>query len=431
MTAQPLVKAKPSKAKVNGVAVHEDTLKIEQINFEFDKMLEQWIGVNISMHGFSMFRTRVTPEELGIPDNDPVLETINLGVKALLPAEGYLAPFESTQRRTHRLLERYSQEIEGFYPWRFMLGRPVPADAPADIQAVEAARPFGLFMAEFTKIKEQTEAIKEKIIADYDSLYHWREQRSRDDARNAWAALYARVSRRIKLNAPEIKPKAVMAEIAAEYGTEESFVERVVKGVMGKFPSRPTIRENVAIKLYLGRPTNLAAFKLEQLAAQEKALEVRMKNMELAKEERHLAAIKLAELQNAREAVLAMKSPFQEVLDHVGSQIIENCKSIVNTINQHGYLPGRGNERARGIVEMYELFQAGLQGNDKLEEALSKLKAALVPQEFEGKRKKGESYAKYDAASIKAALVEVQQVAQIQVEEVKKSKFSGFTAVEF
>jgi hypothetical protein len=428
MTAQPLTK-KTSKAKLNGIVVHEDSLKIEQINFEFDKMLEQGIGVNISLHGFSMFRTRVTPDELGIPENDPVLETINLGVKALLPAEGYLAPFESTQRRTHRLLERYSQEIEGFYPWRFMLGRPVPNDAPDDVKAVESARPFGLFMAEFNKIKAQTEEIKDKIITDYDTLYHWREQRSRDDARNAWAALYARVARRIKLNAPEIKPKAIMAEIEADYGTEDAFIERVVKGVMGKFPSRPTIKDGVNIKLYLGRPTNLAAFKLEHLAAQEKDLELRMKNMELAKEERHLAAIKLAELQNAREAVLQMKSPFQEVLDHVGNEIVANCKAIVATINQHGYLPGRGNERARGIVEMYELFQAGLQGNDALETALNGLKAALIPQET-GKRKKGESTAKYDASSIKAALMEVQQVAQVQVEEVKKAKYSGFSSVE-
>ena len=447
--------------------VNKDNVSV--IRLELNALLQQGTLIDVDVRGVRQFMSAASFEELGVPLKDMRSKRYRTGLKYLIPPE-YVLRLQTIEARIRMSLTRYSKDIEGFRPWRYLKAT-----------AIEGKSAYELWKEEWDKLQLELNEAVDKIIEDYPLLQEALRMDFEDVAEEAWAAIRSRdksydEQRDVWIkNAVESLESVQILEVAAwrmavaaweqifrgEDADRQTWIEeiaditkslhgkkrgrqwtleqvgqhcweqmqwrafssRIVAQAVGKLPSPEKIKATVKATYRTGFLMNQAEVTAQSLLNQEMQLKLSQEEMKLSKEKSALWAMKQAELEHAKQQFAEMASPLKGLMDELMGQIGSDVKMLQEMIEEKGYLPGQASERAKGLRVLYNL--SAVQSVPELESALTRLEESLVP-----KTKKAKGEAKYNMQSVKNALLEIAETTHKSIAQSASSASSSWAALE-
>lgn len=401
-----------------------DEQPVAVLNVQQKSLRDNGFLVDIDVTGVSQFFASVDWHlDLGIPQTDERRKSGRLtpGRKCLINKAG---KFRSLETRVRYNLEKYSFKVALFGDYRY-----VPDTA------------FMAWHEAHEAICAEWDEEKESLLDRYDQLVYEAEVEFSGMARETWLTLMAR-------NDPESRKWI-------EENDLQSFTESVVSAARKSMPTRNDIQTKLAIKLQpmatfllgdeqaqleLEREQALAeadkirqerdhwarqeaAFTRQQEAkaqaaeaeAYEKELAAKAERQErervaqaeaqekIERAKAETAAIKAAQLEIARKAVLDMANPYAEVMQDLRSNVYDTVTEVLDNIRKHGRVLGKTKEKIDNLVSLFSLLHnPAVTPDPELEAAFNTLKSAMGQQGSDTKR---------DTDAIKDALTDVKLVA--------------------
>lgn len=350
-----------------------DQDKIGAIRFEMRKLRQLGVLVDIDVRGFSMFSRAASFAEWGIADADLRHSRLKGGVKFLVP-KLYVKRLRSLEQRFRQLLERYSPDIEGFRPYRWVSYKSYPE-----------------FKDGWNELQEELVGLKRELLKNYPRFVDALAEEFSTIADKAWKSIKAQ-----KYDAIEIKGR--------EFRRLDDFREYVVSQAVNAMPAKARIEEELFVDYRVSILENDADLESEL----QMDLESRAK----------LEAMRQAEMEHAREQLSRMASPVQEAMAAVRSRVAESVAGMLKSIKKNGFVRGKIAEQGAGLLEFYDLMS--VVGDNQLRAKLATLKQAIGPI---GKERGKED--ERDLDTIKTALEEISELAsQESGREVSVNRFS-------
>ncbi len=457
--------------KLHAQSMGVDVDRVSVVRLELDALLSQGTLIDVDVKGIAQFMATASFEELGIPIKDMRSKRYTTGKKYLIPHD-YLSPLISLETQFRTSLLRWSLDIEGFRPWRYLKATAIDGKSAYENWREEWEKLQGLLSEAVAKIITDYPLLQAALVADFSEVAEeaWTAIRSRDAAyaqqRDAWAqdaaahldqqpdlsmalhtlghvaweqiyrgedaaereAFYEALQEHGLMLHGKKRGRAWTLEQAALHAWEEmqsrTFKARIVAKALGKLPSPERIQETVKATYRTGYLLNQADVIRQNQQAKAESQAIRQKELALSQAEQKMWAMRQAEMQHAREQLQEIASPFSEVMSKLKTQIYDDVMSLKAIIDERGYLPGRAGEKAKGLRELYNLM--ALQSDAKLEEALKALDTALIPTG--DKKVKGVS--KYDVLAISSALLEIANQTHASTTAEITDQFSGWNALE-
>lgn len=375
---------KANVAQVAGV----DLDKVAQVRLDIGKMLDAGLLIDIDLHGFSCLKAGVSWEELGIGDGDDRKARMSTGVKYLAPAE-VVKKLTSLEVRFRQCLDKYSFDVEGFKPWRWL-----------PFTAYESWR------QDWQALNADLNALKAEIIAAYENITDENRRYFEQVAGRAWKSYQSQYVGEI-----------VVQVNGRVFETYEAFENYIVTAALAKMPKVEFIAEGIYGDYktgYLVTPPEIAAHyaRLEAASAEAAKLNAeaqllwqkeREKDLELTARQLELKAkadaVRQAELEHTRQQLQQITSPLQEVVLQFRTKIYESVVSAAKSIQKSGGLRGKTAEMLKGLQSLYNTLAAATDDTE-LETALASLQNALDKTPVDGN-------GKYDVAAVEQALAEV------------------------
>lgn len=382
------------------------------------------IGVDLDVTGLSRLWTSVDFYlDLGVLQNDMRRKRLSPGRKNLLP-DSKLA---SAQTRLRNNLYKYSHVVGILGGYRY-----IPDDA-----FLEWKERHDAIVAEFY-------AIRNDYIDRYDELVEALEKDYREMAAETWDALIARGD-------------AAEQRFTREY-TKGQFQDAVVAKAMSKLPTPQEMAKEIHVVVRVATwmlPVEAAqdALERERILAQQqaeeeqrrywvreereraeameeiwkaKSLEAQAKQAEAqAKQELTQAeleaqqalieaevkakseSIRQAQLELARQSVLEMSNPLDEMLNGLRDRMYDSARSVLDNIRKNDRVVGKQVEAITNMVALFRMLNSA--GDDELETKINNLADAMEVKGIETKR---------DTHAIMAALNGVAMVAMEKAETV-------------
>lgn len=398
-------------------ATETEASRVRTVMLDIESMKSMGVLVDIDIHGTSMFTTRSTWDELGIPKHDIRRKRLKRGRKDLIP-NFYVGRLRSLETRFRQSLEKHSFILTGFRPYKW-----VPYTA------------YDSWKEEWQTLQAELVQLKSEIIANLDSF--------RDDIAADWSAIARESWQAIEARRPEGAGDFVLMTAEGSFEDVDAFIDHIIGKAVAQLPTVEEIED----KLYVtyqnamvitgadaerealerdrlvsqreeerrartkARREEMAQAQMQRLAEQE---EREMSQLRIQEAQAKLAAMHQAELEHARQMVAETVSPFTEVIGQFRAMIASDVAAIQNSINKNGYVRGKVAERARGLLDTYRLLGAAA-GDDELENALVELRRKL------GQQPTGENAKKYDTEAVMGALMSIAEIAHQEVAEVLDS----------
>lgn len=396
--------------------VGEDVGRIRAHVMDFERMRRRGILVDVDVHGVSLLRQRASWAELGIPEGDIRRKRIHRGTKYLFPK--YARAFNSLEARLHDCLKRYSFDLEGFRPYRF-----VPVTAYAE------------WKEEWQSLVDEWNEVKAELLDAYAERLDEERGAAAEVAVEAWDALLSRHrTKQAEQYGDEGGGRDEVAVVIRNqsFTTLDGFVEWVQNRATRRYPTKSELEHG----LYPSYKTSmilapgdlladeLRAERLQTQIAEEKAEQrAQMAKARTREEEERIRkrameararAMYEAEMDRAREMVAQTVSPFREAFEQLRAQIHEDVLEIAASIEKNGYVRGGVAKRARRLQETFALLNA--HDDDELAEALTKLKANLQKCP-EVKERTGKTY---DTEAVLNNLKAVEEMTHDAAQEVAR-----------
>jgi len=382
--------------------IGEDVDGISTVQLNIQQMRRRGVLVDVDIHGLGLLRTRASWAELGIPEGDVRRKRLRRGSKDLFPE--HARKFRSLDARFRQSLERHSFVLEGFKPFSW-----VPFTAYDD------------WRAKWEQLQQQWTAVKADLLDHYDEIVDAESAIAAEIAREAWDALTARHRAKARANGANLDDPVAVIVGQNAFEDIDQFVDYVVRRAVSRIPSKNALNAGLYVDYRTAmvlsgadvesevlRQEHLQTAREQELAKQQAAraeartredeewakqqqfqLEVeeqeRLTQIRLEAEEKRLQTMHEAEIKHARQQLEAMVSPFQDVLDQLRSQIHLDVAEIAASIQKHGHLRGKVAERARNLIDAFQLLNA--HGDEELGQALGELRGQLVKQPAASKGK--------------------------------------------
>lgn len=377
-----------------------DDLPVRVLDVQQRSLRDNGFLVDIDVKGVSQFYTSVDWHlDLGIPKSDERRTSGRLtpGRKCLVTDAG---KFRSLETRARVNLEKYSHRVAMFGNYRYI--------------------PNTAFMEWYEKheaITAEWDAAKQDLLDGYDGLVYEAEEAFTAMARETWLTLVGR-------NDSATREWVAQNSLA-------KFTEQVVSKARASMPSERDIEQKLVISLQplatflLG--DEQAAIELERQRALDEAERIRQERDYWARSERAWAeeqeakaeaarteqyqrervaraeadeairqariqteAIKQAQLEIARKAVIEMANPFEEVVQDLRANVYETVTEVLENIRKHGRVLGKTKEKIDNMVDLFRLMHNPAVTPDReLEQAIHSLETALRADGTETKRDTG------------------------------------------
>jgi len=369
----PLEKIREEHARKLGISAD----RVALVRLDLDKLLTLGALIDIDVHGISMFETRATWEELGIPKDSMRRTRFTREAKALIPKE-YLKNLKSIETRARRCLERHSFIVEGFRPCRW-----VPFTA------------YKEWLKEHEELGEEWNTLKAKLLARYESHIL---RSLKDDfacvASEAYASLHLEESKE------EFVARVVGKARSRMPSSEELAQCLTIDYRTAALVSPSAVEAELAYRDRLRHERGLADEKAALDAAKLKAkrrkalAKAEVAEAEARQKERLLVEMRQTELAHYREQLQEMASPIEEVVHHLRSQMYEGASGLLTSLQKHGYLTGPAVKQAKGMVRSFRMLNA--LDDKELEELLDEVDTLLAQPREER-----------DTEAVRASLAEI------------------------
>ena len=332
------------------------------VRLELDVLLERGTLVDLDVHGISMFTTRATWRELGVPVSAMRRARFTRGGKDLIPRE-YIRALKSLEARARHCLDRHSFVVEGFSPYRW-----VPFTS------------YAKWKERHQQILQEWAQLEEQILEKYDEHLLLLERDFTQVAEEAWVSLGRHESHDVD---------------------RETFVAGIVAAARGRMPTEEEIGCRLRIDYRTAALVSPALVEQElayrdqvhqerELARQQALLERAHVEAERAEEEtrrritleeaeqqeRLLREMRVAELDHYRQQLTEMTSPIASVFGQLRDRMLQDAQSVLETMQRNGgQLIGPAARQAKGMVDTFRLLNAT--GDQELEELLSRMVGLL------------------------------------------------------
>lgn len=374
------------------------------IKLQLDFMRENGVLVDLNIQGTGMFQKMPSWVELGIADwtqDDERVRQFTRGSKFLYPEEKVRA-LKSVEIRLRQNLDKYSREVTGFKPYRWV-----------------AYTAYQDWRERHDRIVADGEAVKADLIANRDRFVDQVAETYTQVAESAWIAATSgedASGRRIQLYSyVQVIDKTTHKPSALDH---EQFVSYVVERTVAQIPTAEEIAsrlkfdyttalvygeqdiaadlaaaEAVRQQLDLSRQVRRAEVLKADLENQQLAEKVRAEAWETqsrqraaeAEREAKLAAMRQAEYEHHRQQLQETISPFAEVYRQAVSQFVDHAREILESLTKNkGQIRGKVAERGRGLLDLYQLMVIPGMGDERLENYLRELKS-LLPADVEAR----------------------------------------------
>lgn len=386
-----------------------DLDKVQQVRLDIAKMLDAGLLIDIDLHGFSCLKAGVSWAELGIGDDDDRKARMSAGVKYLAPAE-FVKRLTSLEVRYRQCLDRYSFDVDGFKPWRWL-----PFTAYAE------------WKADWQALAIDLAALKAEIVAAYDNIQDENRRYFEGVARQAW-----------KSYTGQYGADVVVQVNGRLFQTFLQFEEYVVSAALAKMPRIEFISDGIYADYktgYLTIPQEVSTYYAQLEAAQAQAAKLNAEAALLWQQERaqdiqltarqmelkaQAEAVKQAELEHARQQLSQITSPLQEVTLQFRTKIYESVVAAAKSIGKSGQLRGKTAEMLKGLQALYQTIAAAT-NDTELETALASLQTALDKTPVDGE-------SKYDLGAVSAALADVTSLTEAASYELARKSVQNSRA---
>lgn len=310
---------------------------VSTVEVDLALLAERGVLVDVSVNGTSMFVTRASWDDLGIPESYS-RERLTRACKNMVP-RSYLKRVHTLQVRFRNVAEKYSVGLDYFHPYRY-----VPYTAWAE------------FRREWDKLQGEWATLKSEMLELWDNFRQVAEWEFEDVARDAYQTLLARLSRQGRT--PE--------------SGEEAFVKAVVSSAMLHFPSRERVEQDLRASYRVrfisavggsslatvdgtsavyATKSAIHEYVQEQVAGIESEV-----NAEIKERREQIAAMREEAMAAARREMAELGSPVNQLFDQVRAQIFEDVAEIAAGLRKNGTLMGRSAERAESLAKTFSLF---------------------------------------------------------------------------
>jgi hypothetical protein len=398
--------------------------KVARVRFELDYLRRNGLLVDINIGGTGMFTRGASFLELGVgaDGDDERQKRYTPGSKFLID-KVYVDKLRSVEVRMRQLIEKCAMDVQGFRPYRWLPWTGYEA-----------------FKAKWESLREEFEQVKLEILAVYDAQMDNLSYEFAAGARQTWKQVAQGGYTALIIND---RGKAGRA-----FTNQDAFVDWVVQMAQAAMPTPEKIQAELTADYKVGliateydeqidmaqaqkardeqRAAKQAAYMQESILQEQYNHQARMiamaeqeKSQEIEEREMKLAAMRAAELEHAKAQIAGLKSPFEEVFIALRQQIADDCQEILASMQKNGYVRGKVAERARGLVELYDLMAAH---NDKeLRAKLVELRSQIGPG--------GQDTPARDTAAITGTLEQIMGLAHVQAEDLAAVSRASFLEI--
>ena len=145
----------------------------------------------------------------------------------------------------------------------------------------------------------------------------------------------------------------------------ESFLQLVSEDYEALLRERDRLKEQVA----------LLEERVEELGRNEKMLQQTLVTAQTLSEDLKNTAMREAEIEHARNRILEMGSPFQDVMDQVEARLHTAITQMAESVKRNGRVVGKTKELGFNAIEQYQTLRA--LGGDRLHTEIETLRSAL------------------------------------------------------
>lgn len=357
------------------------------VNVQLGLLREEGILVDLNITGTGMFQKTPIWAELGIPEftGDRRVTQFTKGNKFLYPEEKVRA-LKSFQSRLSQNLERYTYDVTGFRPFRWLPYTAYQAWREKHDQIITEAHAF----------------IDTELIACHDECLSFIAQAYREIAEAAWLSATTGETdsgrRMQKYDSIEVYDKKNHEYLNLDH---VDFVDFIIRLAVSQVPTV----EDIQNKLVFGYTTALVygeadvasdeaaaaniraqvSFEREKADLENQLLTEQVRKqawdnqVEQTERETQIEAMRQAEYDHHRQQLQETVSPFVEVYRAAMSQFIDHAKDMLESIQKNKHVRGKVAERGRGLLDLYNLMVIPGMGDDRMMSYLSDLRSMLGP----------------------------------------------------
>ena len=304
--------------------------RIELVRLDLDILNRMGTFVRIHAGGLTMFETRATWAELGIPEGTARSLRYRRPPRSLIRRE-FIAWFRNTAQAARDDLDAVSVRVDFMSPFRWI-----------------SDRDWAEWLERFTRRQDEWLDYRRENLLDQ---YNTRLQELVDDfsrsAHEAYDALRAAGEK-------DLPPRG-------------DFVDAVVTSAVARMPSPQDIEQRLVLDYYVPvvlRPTTLEEEMIhrEQLRLQwereqqqarlemEAEAEARRAEMERQRLARQ-AEMEQQRLEHLRRQAETLSLPLEQVLEQLREEVNRMATEVLDIIQKHGGLRGRAGERVRNLAQ--------------------------------------------------------------------------------
>lgn len=350
----------------------QDTTHV--VSLQLKSLRDNGILIDLNVSGTGMFQKTLTWLETGINETTGDARAANFtkGMKFLYPEE-VIRKIKSLESQMRQLIGSYTFQITGFHPYRWL-----PYTA------------YQEFRSKWDKLVGEFAEVKADMVANHEKYVDVTADEYTKIAEDSWKSL---------TSGGKYKNLIIQRGDKKQTLTKDEFISAFVSSTVAQIPSVEKIENRLTATYVTALVYGEADLAEDQLEAEEirrrskvKAeaddLTVRIKQEKLQqltrkgqldRQERELKieAMREAELENARQQLTNMVSPFMEVFNAMRERFAEDAKAIRDSIQKNGYVRGKVAEKGRGLIELFNLM--AIHDDEQLRGALIDLKKSLGP----------------------------------------------------
>lgn len=319
------------------------TTRVRVFSYELNVLRNKGLLVALNIEGTGMFERKAEFNEYGMGDDDIRKGRLKPGRKLVLPVDANTKAFNSIAATLRSTLKKFSNNIPGFYPYKFV--------------------PFEAFSSKFKPKFEECKALWdceiENLIANLDQYREMVASQAVKEAEKAWQSLES----------------LTIGDTVVDY---EDYIEYCVARDTADIPSEDEIREKLSLDYYVAMVYGAADIVRDQQEAQEIEMQARLAKQNLTLENEMMAeavrtqsvrnqieedtlrakrdAIVQAEAEHIRKQLAEQGSPFDQIIRDARERAADSAAEILRSIKSNGFLHGKVAEKGKGLKEYFELM---------------------------------------------------------------------------
>lgn len=324
--------------------------QVKTYQYQLSILRDQGVLVDLNISGTTMFERKADWDEIGFQPggSDVRKQRLTTGRKIILPVDREIKELHSIAATLRQILAKYSYDIPGFYPYKFVT-----------LEAFSAK-----FRPKFDECLSRWQAAVTQICANLEGYRDQLAERAALEADRSWQSITGQDYDYVIIAGKEYDRDAYvdycvdrdLTDLPTAEVVEATLkLDYVVAMVMGAADiaadqSRAElIREQLRVEK---EHTHLENIQLQEQIRHEQTLHDLAETERRAKRELVLQA----EMEHIRQQLAEQGSPFDRIVREARERAADSAAEILQSIKKNGFVRGKVAEKGTGLREYFQLM---------------------------------------------------------------------------